>query len=93
MTGDTGTLDCTDFGDLVRELRQQAGLALQDFAEATGIGTRTLAALEDGQDAPRPSTVELMATALRLPAPLSETLWQVAHRRWLQSPGHQGRRA
>ncbi|WP_055587384.1 helix-turn-helix domain-containing protein [Peterkaempfera griseoplana] len=93
MTRETGTPERTDFGVLLRELRQQAGLALQELAEATGIGTRTLAALEDGHDAPRPSTVELMAAALRLPAPISETLWQVAHRRWLQSPGHRGRPA
>lgn len=90
MTGEQSTPDRTGFGDVVRELRRQAGLDLQELAEATGIGVGALAALESGQDAPRPSTVELMASALQLPAPVSKALWQLAHRRWQLASGAHG---
>ncbi|MFC4852925.1 NACHT domain-containing protein [Actinophytocola glycyrrhizae] len=57
------------FGPLLREFRQRAGLTQEALAERSGLGVRTVRGLETGErDDPRMRTVESLAEALDLTA-------------------------
>ena len=56
-----------EFGALLRQRRQQAGLTQEALAEQAGVGVRTIRGLETGERAdPRVTTVRLLADALSL---------------------------
>jgi predicted ATPase/transcriptional regulator with XRE-family HTH domain len=70
----------TEFRELLREARLRAGLSQEALAEAAGLSTRAVSDLERGINrAPRPDTLEALATALRL-APSERTAWKTAWR-------------
>jgi tetratricopeptide (TPR) repeat protein/transcriptional regulator with XRE-family HTH domain len=55
------------FGALLRQLRDTANLTQEELAERAGLSVHAISMLErDVRRAPRPSTVELLASALRL---------------------------
>jgi tetratricopeptide (TPR) repeat protein/transcriptional regulator with XRE-family HTH domain len=57
------------FGSLLKQFRLTAGLTQEALAERAGMSRRGLQDLERGARRPRRETVELLATALELPAP------------------------
>jgi non-specific serine/threonine protein kinase len=60
--------DAPAFGALLRRHRLTAGLTHEALAERAGVSARAISDLERGLSrAPRPDTVALLATALRLP--------------------------
>src|SRR5689334_14298645 len=55
------------FGDLLRQLREQAGLTQSDLAERAGLTPNAISALERGERRqPYPHTVNALADALGL---------------------------
>src|SRR5689334_21709949 len=55
------------FGGLVRTYRRRLGMTQEDLSDRTGVHSRTIAKIENGQIAfPRPSTVRLLASAFEL---------------------------
>jgi DNA-binding XRE family transcriptional regulator len=59
--------DPRKFGALVRQSRTAAGLTLEDLAERTGLGVRTISDIERGLvRRPHRSSVELICAALGL---------------------------
>jgi tetratricopeptide (TPR) repeat protein/transcriptional regulator with XRE-family HTH domain len=57
------------FGVLLRDHRLAANLTQEDLAERSGLSVEAISALERGdRRSPRPSTVEFLATALKLDA-------------------------
>jgi len=66
------------FGQVLRRLRQDAGMTIEDLAHRTGLGVRTISGLErDEGNSPRMSTVSRLAEALRLGEPGRTWLWAV----------------
>ena len=58
------------FGDLVRQLRAEAGLTQEELAEAASLSPRSVSDLERGiHRTARQDTAELLAGALGLPGP------------------------
>jgi tetratricopeptide (TPR) repeat protein/transcriptional regulator with XRE-family HTH domain len=55
-----------DFGPLLRLWRTQAGLTQERLARRTGLSSRTIRALENGQAHPRAETARLLADAFGL---------------------------
>ncbi|MFF2405709.1 helix-turn-helix domain-containing protein [Streptomyces sp. NPDC058092] len=55
------------FGDRVRDLRMQANLTQEAFAEITNINRRTLQRIERGTSDPSYSALVRIAAALRMP--------------------------
>lgn len=53
---------------MVRTARTRAGYTAQDFAEATGVSTRTLWALEAGEREPSAATMDRVEAELDWPA-------------------------
>ncbi|MGW4467813.1 ATP-binding protein [Micromonospora sp. NPDC004704] len=68
MTPDHGSeRDATCFPELLRTLRRAAGMTQADLAVRAGVGVRTVRDLERGRaQRPQRTTVELLASALRL---------------------------
>jgi predicted ATPase/DNA-binding CsgD family transcriptional regulator/DNA-binding XRE family transcriptional regulator len=62
-----GVVDILSFGALLRRHREGAGLTQEELAEQAGVSVRAVSDLERGlRQAPRPSTVRLLAHALGL---------------------------
>src|SRR6201984_1247189 len=58
------------FGDLIRQLRAEAGLTQEELAEAAGLSPRSVSDLERGINrTARKDTAELLAGALDLAEP------------------------
>lgn len=68
MEGDQpATAPREPFGRLLKRLRRAAGLSQERLAERAGLSWRTISDLERGvKQAPRPSTLQLLAAALSL---------------------------
>src|SRR5919205_2243431 len=63
------------FGEVLRQLRLEAGLTQEELAERAGLSTRGLSDLERGlRRTPRLGTVRLLADALGLAGPDRERL-------------------
>ena len=61
-------VESSAFGEVLRQLRLEAGLTQEELAERAGLSTRGLSDLERGlRRTPRLGTVRLLADALRLP--------------------------
>jgi predicted ATPase/DNA-binding XRE family transcriptional regulator len=61
-------VESSAFGDVLRQLRLEAGLTQEELAERAGLSTRGLSDLERGlRRTPRLGTVRLLADALGLP--------------------------
>src|ERR687886_804407 len=61
-------VESSAFGDVLRQLRLEAGLTQEELAERAGLSTRGLSDLERGlRRTPRLGTVRLLAEALGLP--------------------------
>ncbi|HEX9339260.1 MAG TPA: tetratricopeptide repeat protein [Pseudonocardiaceae bacterium] len=61
------------FGDWLRRERRRAGLTQEDLAERSGLSVRAISDLERGRTRkPYPSSVQLLTTALGLPADAAE---------------------
>ncbi|MEU4428029.1 helix-turn-helix transcriptional regulator, partial [Actinoplanes sp. NPDC024001] len=59
----------TGFGSRVRELRQAAGLTLEQLAEASGVSDRAISDMERGHSrAPQARTLAALAAGLGLGA-------------------------
>src|SRR3954447_570498 len=57
----------SQFGDLLRHYRVEAGLTQEDLADRSGVSVRTISDLERGlKQTPRPVTISLLAQALGL---------------------------
>jgi non-specific serine/threonine protein kinase len=68
-------VESSAFGDVLRQLRLEAGLTQEELAERAGLSTRGLSDLERGlRRTPRLGTVRLLADALCLPAPQRDRL-------------------
>ena len=58
------------FAGVLRGLRTEAGMTLEELAEAAGLSSRAISYLERGEvSTPRKDTVQLLADALRLTGP------------------------
>ncbi len=58
----------SDFADLLRRARRDAGLTQEELAERAGLSARAITAIERGiSRAPHKTTVELLCAALELP--------------------------
>src|SRR2546423_14131559 len=69
------------FGALLRQYRRAAGLTQEALAERAGITAQAISALERGiRRRPHPSTVRLLAAALRLHAQDRAAFEAAAHR-------------
>ncbi len=67
------------FGGLLRQLRLDAGLTLEELARKAGVSERALSSLErDKVDRPRASTIAELATALGLGEAGRIWLWGMA---------------
>src|SRR5215472_7304440 len=63
------------FGRLLRQLRLKANLSQQALAVRSGLSVQAIGMLERGdRRSPRPSTVKLLASALRLPSDRADAL-------------------
>lgn len=49
---------------IIRELREQQALSLDDMAERTGLSRVTINRVENGKQKPRPGTIRRIAKAL-----------------------------
>jgi len=75
------TEEAPGFGPLLRRHRVAAGLTQEALAEAAGLSSRAVRALEGGERrAPHRDTVRLLATALRLPPTERDRLTVAAQR-------------
>jgi predicted ATPase/transcriptional regulator with XRE-family HTH domain len=75
------TLEST-FGDLLRQLRSEAGLTQEELAERAGLSARAISDLERGVNRyPYRSTVQSLIGALRLEGDDAEALSERARRR------------
>src|SRR5438477_12097022 len=69
------------FGALLRQYRRAAGLTQEALAERAGVTAQAISALERGiRRRPHPSTVRLLAAALRLQAQDRAAFEAAAHR-------------
>jgi transcriptional regulator with XRE-family HTH domain len=69
------------FGQLLRTLRARANLTQEALAERSGLSVKSISSLERGRRlAPRGSTVEYLAKALRLPQEDRDALFAAAQR-------------
>jgi DNA-binding XRE family transcriptional regulator len=60
----------TNFGQVIRQAREAAGLTLEALAERSGLGVRTISDIERGRTTrPRSATVSLLCWPLGLPVP------------------------
>src|SRR5580658_4878400 len=67
-TMDSGQL--MNFGQVIRQARKAAGLTLEELAERSGLGVRTISDIERGRTTrPRSATVSLLCPPLGLPLP------------------------
>ncbi|TDC26137.1 helix-turn-helix domain-containing protein [Kribbella albertanoniae] len=65
----------TGFGDLLRNLRQDAGQTQRELADLAGLSAGAIRDLEQGRSrGPRPESIESIATALALSSADAETL-------------------
>ena len=77
------------FGELLRQLRSEAGLTQEDLAESARVSARSISDLERGvARTARKRTVQLLADALRLSGPAREQFEAVARGRAM--PGRAG---
>ncbi len=82
------------YAELLRQLRAELGLTQEELASAAGISPRTISDLERGiNQTPRKATAELLADALRLPAPRREEFMAAARRRPATSARRRSRAA
>lgn len=58
---------CRRFGELVRLLREQAGLSQEEFAERAGVHRTYVGGIERGERNPTLLTICRLATALGVP--------------------------
>ena len=64
---------CVQFGQLVRRLREAAGLSQEDFAARAGVHRTYIGGIERGERNPTLTTIYRLARALRVsPARLFE---------------------
>lgn len=80
------------FGELLRELRETAGLTQEQLAERAGLTPHGISALERGlRSRPYPHTVQSLAAALNLSPDLRQQLIDsVPKRRRSTAPGQEG---
>ncbi len=72
----------TSFGDQLRRYRELAGLTQEQLAEKAGLTAKAVGALERGErQRPYPTTVQLLATALKLSEAQRAALLATLHRR------------
>ncbi|MRX51018.1 helix-turn-helix domain-containing protein [Paracoccus sp. S-4012] len=67
MEGDFYGDDKATLGDRITAAREQAGLSLRDAAARLGVRTRTLAAWEADDSAPRANRLQMLAGMLGVP--------------------------
>jgi len=76
-----GTAPDSQFGALLRTLRIAAGLTQEALAARSGLSAQAISLLERGaRRSPRPSTVVLLSTALRLTPAQADALLAASHR-------------
>lgn len=63
-------------GARVRHVRETVGLSRKDLAKAAGIGDRTLARIERGDQIPREETLRAVAEAFGIPLDLLAPGWE-----------------
>jgi transcriptional regulator with XRE-family HTH domain len=68
------------FGGLLSRHRRRAGLTQEELAEQAGVSVPTIGNLERGGYPPRRSTVDMLVTALHLPAGEADELRTAARR-------------
>ena len=56
-----------NLGERIRELRVEAGLSIRALAEASGLNVNTLSLIENGKTSPSVSTLQQLASALKVP--------------------------
>ncbi|WP_246292728.1 helix-turn-helix domain-containing protein [Lentzea indica] len=67
IIGDEGAVVASQFGLLLRQWRQRAGLSQEALAQRAAVGIRTVRGLETGERTdPRMGTVRSLADALEL---------------------------
>lgn len=68
------------FGEMVREYRRALALTQEELAARTGMSVRGIRKIETGQvDAPRPSTLRLLADAFDLSGEERRRFCRLAH--------------
>jgi transcriptional regulator with XRE-family HTH domain len=58
---------CEEIGSRLKQLRQQASISQERFAEAIGVSTQQLQKYENGQNMMNTEKLQLVATALSVP--------------------------
>ncbi len=76
------------FSELLRILRERAGLSQEKLAEQAGLSAKAISALERGERRrPYPNTVSALADALGLAGPQRDSFTSAAARRSASPPG------
>jgi ribosome-binding protein aMBF1 (putative translation factor) len=63
--GESNAIDESNFGFVLRELRQRAGLSQRELAERIGSTQSAIARMEKGEAEPKLCTLEKLAEALK----------------------------
>ncbi|MEW5872192.1 MAG: helix-turn-helix domain-containing protein [Chloroflexota bacterium] len=63
----SSTNQSVDVGGRLRELRSARGLSIRALAEKSGLSVNTLSLIENGKTSPSVSTLQQVASALKLP--------------------------
>lgn len=56
-----------DVGGRIRQIRMEAGLSIRALAEASDLNVNTLSLIENGKTSPSVSTLQRLATTLKIP--------------------------